>query len=98
VATLGAPLWKFNLTRVLVIDVSDDYRTMQHPLPNDLYPVLKETWLPKVGLRGRLPHESLCEGYLYDWHDPDPHLDGTWYVGVVDATLAQELLDGAKSA
>lgn len=45
-AELGAELWKYNLARILVIDVTDDYRSMRPPLPSECYQVLREVWMP----------------------------------------------------
>lgn len=86
-------LWRYNLCRVVVIDVSDDYRLMQSPMPSDFYPVLRETWMPRHHLAESLPEQSLVNGYLYDWHEspPDGEL-GMWYVGVVEKALADELM------
>jgi hypothetical protein len=82
-------LWEYNFCRVIIIDVSDDYRLMQPPMPSDYYPVLKETWLPRFQLSKKLPHESLVNGYLYDWHETPDVECGSWYVGVVEETLSQ---------
>jgi hypothetical protein len=85
-------LWEYNLARIIVVDVSDDYRLMQPPLPSDFYPVLKEMWLPRHCLTRSFPESEFVEGYLYDWHEiPDGDL-GSWYVGVVEAKLSDELL------
>lgn len=88
-ARLAGNLWEYNLIRVVVVDVSDDYRLMQPPMPSDFYPVLTEAWLPSHGLMERLPTSDLVTGYLYDWHERPDHGDGAWYVGVVSADLAQ---------
>lgn len=91
-AELAGNLWEHNLAHIVVVDVTDDYALMQPPLPSDLYPVLKETWLPKYGLMSLLPDVDLVEGYLYDWHE-SPNVTGEcWYVGVVKEALAKELL------
>ncbi len=37
--TFGS-LWEYNFCRIIVVDVSDDYRLMQPPMPPDFYPVL----------------------------------------------------------
>jgi hypothetical protein len=84
-------LWEYNLARVIVVDVSDDYRLMQPPLPSDFYPVLKEIWLPRHLLSRSFPREDLVPGFLYDWHETPEHELGSWYVGVVDETLSNEL-------
>lgn len=86
-ATLDGNLWEFNMVRLVVVDVSDDYRLMQPPMPSDFYPVLRETWLPRHNLTMRLPHETLVQGYLYDWHEASGEA-GMWYVGVVAEELA----------
>jgi len=91
-AELAGNLWEYNLAHIVVVDVTDDYTLMQSPLPIDLYPVLKETWLPKHGLMSLLPDVDLVEGYLYDWHE-SPNVSGEcWYVGVVKEESARELL------
>jgi len=82
-------LWEYNFCRIIVVDVSDDYRLMQPPMPSDFYPVLREIWLPRFKLSKKLPHESLVNGYLYDWHETPDFECGSWYVGVVDEQLAQ---------
>jgi hypothetical protein len=88
-------LWEYNLAKVVVIDVSDDYRLMQPPMPSTCYPVLKEVWVPTYELMKDIKFGSLVEGYLYDWHESPSEGFGTWYVGVVhSALLAQnELFD-----
>lgn len=87
-ATLDGPLWRLNLVKVIVVDVTDDYRLMQPPMPSDLYPVLTETWLPRHNLATSLAEASLVSGYLYDWHESPMQAEGSWYVGVVLAELA----------
>jgi hypothetical protein len=89
-AELCGNLWEYNLARVVVIDVTDDYRLMQPPLPSDFYPVLKEAWMPAYGLGERLPDAGLVSGYLYDWHESPGSASEPWYVGVVNEQLAQE--------
>lgn len=99
-AELGADLWKYNLARVCVIDVTEDYRAMRPHLPSECYEVLKEFWMPVyqlVPLHGgsatwtasaRLWLDALPpDGYLYDWHEPPEGGHGTWYVGVVSREL-----------
>ena len=91
-AEICGNLWEHNLARVVIVDVTDDYRLMQPPLPSDFYPVLRETYMPKYKLIDRLPAAELVNGYLYDWHEsPENDLD-VWYVGVVLEELANELL------
>ena len=87
-ADIFGNLWEHNLCRIVVVDVSDDYRLMQPPMPSDFYPVLREVWLPRHLLSRKLPTESLVNGFLYDWHESNEARDGCWYVGVVAAELA----------
>lgn len=87
-AQLAGCLWKLNLAKVIVVDVTDDYTLMQPPMPSDFYPVLSEMWLPRYRLGDHLPNSDLVTGYLYDWHETPDHEDGSWYVGVVSAALA----------
>lgn len=89
-ATLAENLWAHNLTLVRVVDVTDDYRLMQPPMPSDCYPVIGETWLPAFGLHRRLPGVTLVPGYEYDWHEAG---EDSWVVGVVAADMAS-VLDG----
>ncbi|CAN5572239.1 hypothetical protein BH11ARM1_BH11ARM1_04650 [soil metagenome] len=85
-------LWEYNLARVIVVDVTDDYLLMQPPLPSYFYPVLREVWLPKHQLGRTFPHDDLVPGYLYDWHETPESDLGSWYVGVVDANLNGDLI------
>ncbi|MFN8139924.1 MAG: hypothetical protein U0R49_09025 [Fimbriimonadales bacterium] len=92
-ARIADQLWKYNLAKITVVDVSDDYKMLLDPLPCSMYPVLKETWVPKYRLPGRLLDMDLVNGYHYDWHEVPDALDEIehWYVGVVDdAVLALE--------
>lgn len=91
-AELIGNLWEHNLAKIVIVDVTDDYRLMQPPLPSDLYPVLRETYLPKYKLIDHLPAQELVTGYLYDWHESPEHEQDVWYVGVVLEELANELL------
>ena len=75
------------MTFVRVVDVSDDYRLMQPPMPSDCYPVIEEAWFPTFGLSRRWPGTPLVPGYLYDWHETG-FGDEAWIVGVVAAELA----------
>jgi hypothetical protein len=89
-AVLDGDLWKHNVAKVTVVDVSEDYRHMLEPLPSHFYPVVKEVWLPKYNLSERLLQDDLASGYHYDWHEIP--LDSAsdiehWYVGVVNETL-----------
>ena len=91
-AEMCGNLWEYNLARVVIVDVTDDYRLMQPPLPSDFYPVLRETYMPKYKLIDRLPAADLVNGYLYDWHESPENEHDVWYVGVVLEELANELL------
>jgi hypothetical protein len=83
-------LWRFNLARVIVVDVTDDYKLMQPPMPSDFYPVIQEMWLPRHKLGESLHEKTLISGYLYDWHEMAESGHGPWYVGVVQADLASD--------
>ncbi len=87
-ASLAGNLWEYNLAKVIVVDVTDDYRLMQPPLPSDFYPVLQEIWLPALNLADSLHRMNLISGYLYDWHERPEREQGDWYVGVVRENLA----------
>lgn len=93
-AEIDGNLWEYNLVKVLIIDVSDDYRLMASPMPSEFYPVLQEQWVPALHIDRHLAKEELFEGYLYDWHEKAPQAGGEWYVGVVNAALANDLLAG----
>ena len=88
-AKLEGNLWEYNLARIIVVDVTDDYRLMQPPMPSDFYPVLEEIWLPAVDLASSLHKIHLVQGYLYDWHERPSKELGEWYVGVVKENLAK---------
>ncbi|HWD37309.1 MAG TPA: hypothetical protein VG944_00540 [Fimbriimonas sp.] len=87
-AQIEGNLWEYNLAKVVFVDVSDDYRLMQPPMPSGFYPVVKEAWLPRHNLSHTLAREPLVQGYLYDWHEIGDGERGSWYVGVVAAELA----------
>ncbi len=87
-ASVGGNLWEYNLARVKLIDVTDDYMLSQPPLPSEYYPVLAEVWIPRYNLKERLSQTILIDGYLYDWHESPLEADGIWYVGVVQAIQA----------
>lgn len=94
-AELIGELWQHNLVKVIVVDVTDDYRLMQPPMPSDFYPVLTETWLPRHRLSYQLSQLGFVTGYLYDWHEsPDTEL-GSWYVGMVREELIQSEISDA---
>jgi hypothetical protein len=86
-AELAGNLADYNLARVIIVDVSDDYRLMQPPLPSSLYPVLKEMWMPRYSLDRQLAVADLVTGYLYDWHEMPETGPEAWYVGVVQEEL-----------
>ena len=90
-AVIGGNLWELNLAKVVVVDVTDDYKLMQAPMPSDFYPVLTEVWLPTHNLTRLLPTASLMDGYLYDWHESPESEGGRWFVGVVQQELAQAM-------
>ncbi|HRI45057.1 MAG TPA: hypothetical protein PLL78_11820 [Fimbriimonadaceae bacterium] len=82
-AVLDGNLWEYNLCKVVVVDVSDDYATIGPPLPADCYPVLAELWVPRYGIGSWLPFTPLVQGYLYDWHLTPIAEEEPWTVGVV---------------
>lgn len=86
-ARLAGELWEYNLARVVVIDVTDDYRLMQPPLPTECYPVLTETYIPRYAMKRALSERAWVDGYLYDWHETPNDPNGPWYVGVVRRTV-----------
>lgn len=86
-AVMLPEIWRFNLAKVVVVDVTDDYRYMQPPLPMDWYPVLREVWVMPSNLDRRLATLDLVEGYLYDWHQTPDTEGEPWYVGVVNRGL-----------
>jgi len=91
-AVMLSDLWRFNLAKIVVVDVSDDYLYMQPPLPTDWYPVLREVWVTSMDLDSRLASLNLVEGYLYDWHQT-PEIEGEpWYVGVVNSGLISGIM------
>ena len=90
-AEIAGNLWELNLAKIVVVDVSDDYRLMVEPMPAFFYPVLEEIWLPRHKLDKYLRGRDLVDGYLYDWHERPEADDGKWYVAVVNRDLAKEL-------
>ena len=92
-AVICGNLWEFNLTKVVVVDVSDDYELMQPPLPTSCYPVIAELWLPRHGLLDRFPLEPLVDGFLYDWHQRPDAESADWVVGVVRQDVAIPLVE-----
>jgi hypothetical protein len=87
-AEIAGNLWEYNMAKVVVIDVSEDYRLLQAPMPNGFYPVLGELWFPRHNLPRTLAKAPLVQGYLYDWHETGDSDSDSWYVGVVAAELA----------
>jgi hypothetical protein len=83
-AKLAGDLWDYNLARVVVVDVTDDYQLMQPPMPGDCYPVLYETYMPIYGLTKTLANSVSTEHFLYDWHESPMDGRSEWYVGVVE--------------
>jgi hypothetical protein len=92
-AVIDGELWKHNVAKITIVDVSEDYRHMLDPLPSNMYPVVKEVWLPKYRLTERLLDDALIMGYQYDWHEVPQNAAGVehWYVGVVEERLATQL-------
>ena len=86
-AQLAGSIWEYNFAKVVFVDVSDDYRLSQPPMPSTFYPVLKEEWLPTLDLPKKLATGGHVEGFLYDWHERGQAIDDSWYVGVVAADL-----------
>lgn len=94
-AELFGNLWEYNMAKVVVIDVTDDYKLMQPPLPSECYPVLAEVWVPTYNIDNRLSGGNLVDDYLYDWHETPEDVHGVWYVGVVHrGMLASESAQG----
>lgn len=93
-AELSGALWKYNLAKVVVLDVTDDYILMQPPLPSNCYPIIAELWMPRFGLASALAAAPIVEGYAYDWHERPLSESGEWYVGVVDRKLAMAFVGG----
>lgn len=91
-AIMDGPLWTYNLARVIVLDVSDDYALMQPPLPNECYPVVSEEWIPRHHLPKVFKEGTLVEGFLYDWHQAPIYKGDCWYVGVVNSELVDYLM------
>lgn len=90
-AQLDGSLTHFNIARVVVLDVTEDYLSMRHPLPTMCYPVVTEMWMPRINMPDRLANDRLLEGYLYDWHvTPETH-EGIWYVGVVNTDKVHQI-------
>lgn len=89
-AVADGNLWEHNMARVVVVDVTDDYRLMVPPLPTECYPVLRDVWVPRLLIQANVSDFRFVDGYLYDWHQKPTDELGTWYVGVVDQGLIHE--------
>ncbi|MBV6458585.1 MAG: hypothetical protein HONBIEJF_01717 [Fimbriimonadaceae bacterium] len=86
-AEITGNLWEYNLAKLVVVDVTDDYRFLETPLPSSCYPILAQMMVPRHNLVSSLCSVPLVEGYLYDWHErPESDL-GDWIVGVVDSAV-----------
>lgn len=96
VAEISGNLWAYNVVKIRIVDVTDDYRLMQPPLPSTYYPVLKEIWLPKHALHSALAKFDFLPGYLYDWHELPTEETGELYVGVVDEKLTSDPIFQAR--
>ncbi len=89
-AELEGNLWEWNLARIVVVDVTDDYRFMLNPMPGEFYPVLTEVWVPRHKVGNALERSEFVDGYLYDWHETPDDEKGSWYVGVVQEGLTRD--------
>lgn len=89
-AVLDGELWKHNFVRIRFVDVTDDYRLMQPPLPSDFYPVVMETWVPVFRLDEVLAEREWVNGYLYDWHESPFQDCDDWVVGLVQESLLDD--------
>ncbi|MCB0826777.1 MAG: hypothetical protein KDC26_11355 [Armatimonadetes bacterium] len=89
-AVLDGNLWEYNLAKVVVVDVTDDYRLMQPSLPTECYPILATVYVPLYLMKENLSSVSFLDGYLYDWHESPVGGDNSWIVGVVDCGLIQQ--------
>jgi hypothetical protein len=86
-AEMDGNLWQHNFSKVVVVDVSDDYGHRQPPLPSNCYPIVTEILLPKVNLPQCFKSRHLVAGFLYDWHQTPNTAEDVWYVGVVRKEL-----------
>lgn len=86
-AVIDGNLWEYNLARVVVVDVTDDYRLMKPAMPSECYPVLAEIWVPRYMLKDKITEIPLVDGYLYDWHQSPAKESEHWYIGVVDRVM-----------
>ncbi|MCU0316020.1 MAG: hypothetical protein MUC92_05465 [Fimbriimonadaceae bacterium] len=88
-------LWEYNLVRVVIVDVSDDYRLMQPPLPSECYPILADRYFPAYQVRCNIMEFPFVEGYLYDWHEAPGDEGGILTVGMVQAEVVTGTLASA---
>lgn len=79
------------MAKVVVVDVSDDYRLMQKPMPSEFYPVVAEHWVPAYRVKQQIVEGSLIEGYAYDWHEGPVREQEPWYIGVVREGVVPKL-------
>lgn len=86
-AVIDGNLWEYNLARVVVVDVTDDYRLMKPAMPSECYPILAEIWVPRYMLSEKIAEIPLVDGYLYDWHQSPNKGTEPWYIGVVDRVM-----------
>lgn len=89
-ANLDGQLWKYNLARITLVDVTEDYVNFLQPMPSDMYPVVSEVYLPKYKLLDRIIDENLLSGFYYDWHETgetEEDIESHWYVGVVSREI-----------
>lgn len=89
-AEIFGNLWEYNLAKIVIVDVSDDYRLMQNPMPTEFYPVVKEIWMPAYLVNQQLSDQSSTDGFLYDWHESPESVETPWYVGVVNESVLRD--------
>lgn len=90
-------LWKYNLAKVVVVDVTDDYKLMQEPLPAQCYPILSQTYVPIIRMQDDIQVLELVDGFLYDWHLKPETADEPWVIAVVNRSFAQEICHATGS-
>jgi hypothetical protein len=79
------------------VDVTDDLRFNQQPMPSDCYPILASFSVPWFAINSMFPNGINIPGFAYEWHQEPESLDDNWYVGVVD-TRAAERIASARCA
>lgn len=82
-AKLGSDLLGLNFARVVFVDVTDDVRLGQDPMPVDCYPVLGVLSLPWFTVESLVPSGLVDLGYYYQWHLEPANYGEEWYVGMV---------------